>query len=161
MKKLFLPAAIIISCVVFFTTVSSCKKKSVCDNVNCNNGGTCVNGNCNCDSLHEGTNCEIEKRAKYFGSFTFQVECSSIHHLDYLKFSPSDSGAYQIIIHNLHGLEDDCTANMMADGSVVIPYQYINAYNISGSANIVNNKIVVNYILYTNGGNDTCTWTEN
>lgn len=40
-----------------------------CENVDCSNHGNCSDGNCLCDSGYEGSNCGIETRAKFLGTY--------------------------------------------------------------------------------------------
>ena len=41
-----------------------------CQDLVCLNGGTCISGTCLCPDFYEGTDCGIEERTKYFGSYT-------------------------------------------------------------------------------------------
>ncbi len=49
-------------------TYTSCNKDE-CKDVVCENGGTCSGGNCNCLTGFDGTNCEIEVRTTYAGTY--------------------------------------------------------------------------------------------
>ena len=156
MKKFLLPFLFIL---VFIAT-ESCKKKDACDNVSCNGGGVCVDGTCQCDSLHEGTNCETDKRAKYFGSFVGNANCTSLNHLDYLKITAVSDSANQLNFHNLYGSERNIVGIIFSDGSVYIPEQVSGLDTISGSASINNGKVVVNYTAKYPGGTDVCSWMQ-
>ena len=161
-KSLFFFVALVL-CIAI---LGSCKKKKdACDNINCNNGGSCVNGSCKCDSVHEGANCESEKRAKYFGGHVFNIDCSSGDHLDYAKFLSSDSGANKIEIVNLYSSGSACFGTLLADGSIDIASQELVSQSlgtgtISGRASMINDKIVISFMAAFAGNLDTCTWTQ-
>ena len=148
MKKFLLPLLILL--------VFGCKKKDACDDVSCNGGGVCIDGTCQCDSLHEGTNCEIDKRSRYFGSFVGNEDCTTRNHLDYLKITAVSDSANQLNFHNLYGGESNIKGILLSDGSVYIPAQPLQSKTISGTASVVNDKVVVNFSV----DNDLCTWTE-
>ncbi len=152
MKKLLLPLLILF--------VFGCKKKDACDDVSCNGGGVCVDGTCQCDSLHEGTNCEIDKRTKYFGSFVGTENCTTRNHLDYLRIAAVNDSANQLYFHNLYGNERNVAGIIFSDGSVYIPEQISGFDTISGSASIDNGKVVVNYTAKYPGGTDVCSWVQ-
>ncbi len=40
-----------------------------CASIICNHGGTCVNGSCICTAGYEGTDCSIESRNKFLGTY--------------------------------------------------------------------------------------------
>lgn len=54
--------------------LGSCKDP--CDDLNCN-AGSCVEGICNCDEGYDGTNCESEVRAKYYGTWKGPNMCTT------------------------------------------------------------------------------------
>lgn len=167
MKKLFLSFSVVVIFLVLSISVQGCKKKShdACTNVACLNGGTCSNGVCQCDSLHEGTHCETEKRTKYIGSFVGAVNCTSITHLDLLRFTDIPDSANQVNIFNLHSEASNTLGIILANGSVSIPAQSLNGNTVSGAASVINGKIVVNFNVITaidsvTNDTDVCSWTQ-
>ena len=54
--------------IVTILLISSCVDP--CKDINCLNGGTCLEGVCLCPDFYEGTDCAIEERSNYFGSYT-------------------------------------------------------------------------------------------
>src|SRR5437773_2658197 len=64
MKKTLIYAAFSL---IFMSTITSCKDK--CKDVICQNFGTCADGTCTCPAWFEGTNCENEMRAKFYGNY--------------------------------------------------------------------------------------------
>jgi hypothetical protein len=157
MKKCLLPLSILL--VFVAVTITGCKKNH-CKTISCNGGGSCSEGVCQCDWLHEGEFCEIEKRAKYFGSFVGREACTSRNHLDYVNISAVEDSAHQLNFHNLYGSDSDIAGNMLADATVSIPEQWLPSGIISGSASIINEKIVINFLVTDGVTSDTCTWTQ-
>lgn len=58
---------------LFILFIMSCTDP--CKDVNCMNEGVCDDGTCLCADGYEGTNCENEIRAKYYGIFSGTVTC--------------------------------------------------------------------------------------
>jgi hypothetical protein len=155
MKKFLL----LLSFFFLIAGIGSCKKNA-CKSVNCNGGGNCVEGTCQCDSLHEGTNCGIEKRARYFRSSVGQIVCPSKSRLDYVTITAKGTPADTLNFRNLFGEEQNIFGLIQNDGSVYIPSQYSNTNLISGTASLVNNKLVVNFTVNNAGTVESCSWTE-
>jgi len=69
----------------FFFIISSCGDP--CDDVDCGMEGICIDGTCLCTEGYEGTNCEIEIRAKFVGNWMANdYSCSGAAGVDY-RFS--------------------------------------------------------------------------
>ncbi len=75
MKQLLLLLASILLLIL-----GSCKEP--CEDINCN-AGDCIEGICNCDDGYDGTNCENEIRAKYYGTWTGPNMCDSTIGIDF------------------------------------------------------------------------------
>ncbi|MFN8286565.1 MAG: calcium-binding EGF-like domain-containing protein [Chitinophagales bacterium] len=92
-------AAFIIS--VFLLTVYACKKEKntdACSTVSCQNGGSCQSGTCNCPSNYTGTNCEIEVREQYLGSYNAVTDCNSSYTVTITK---SNLGVGYVNLYNI------------------------------------------------------------
>lgn len=157
MKKFLLPFLIIL---VVLIAAEGCKKKTACDSIACLNGGSCNAGVCTCDTLHEGTYCEIDKRTRYVGSAVGSEDCTSRNHLDYLRITAVLDTANQLNFHNLYGDESNIKGIIQNDGSVYIPDQTWGGRNISGIAMVSNGKVVVNFTVINGGNTEVCSWTE-
>jgi hypothetical protein len=144
----------------FAMMIGGCKKKNACDDVACLNGGSCVSGTCHCDALHEGARCEIEKRARYFRSSVGEFACGSSSHFDYVTITAHSDSLNALNFHNLLGEEQNITGVFMPDGTVNIPSQPSGINTISGTAALVNDKLVVNLTVMSLGNTESCTWTE-
>ena len=62
-----------------FLFLSSCDKNSnpdPCDNIACNSG-ICSDGTCICDQYFEGSNCDIQFRDKFLGTWAGSAVCGS------------------------------------------------------------------------------------
>lgn len=46
-----------------------------CKDIVCGDNGVCDDGTCLCDDGYEGTTCETEARAKYYGTFNGELTC--------------------------------------------------------------------------------------
>jgi hypothetical protein len=149
----------LLSIIFLIATAGSCKKKP-CDDVNCNSGGDCVSGTCQCDTLHEGTYCETEKRARYFGSFVGEINCPSSTQLDYVSITAVSDSLNLVNFHNLFGEEQNIRGIITNNGSIYIPSQNSGNNTISGTATIVNEKIVVDFTVTNAGVTQNCSWTE-
>lgn len=68
-------------CSLFF--FSCTETLDPCEAIECGANGICNDGTCACDEGYEGTNCEIEARTKYYGTFTGTITCPGGNPQDY------------------------------------------------------------------------------
>ena len=81
--------------------------KDPCKDVTCVNGN-CLDGTCLCSEGYEGTNCDVETRAKYYGEWSGVPDCDNetlpIQEIT-VTVSEGGSGIYDVVFDlNLQGL---------------------------------------------------------
>lgn len=60
---------------VFFLSLFLFSCTDPCQDVSCGANGVCEDGTCLCDDGYEGTNCEIEARTQYLGTYEGTLTC--------------------------------------------------------------------------------------
>lgn len=154
MKKLF----VALSLLVFF---AGCNKDP-CKGVTCQHGGICTEGTCNCPENYEGTNCAIEIRAKYIGTFSGNETCSpSGASANVVTVSPVAGDVSKLSIANLYYGGYITTGTVQPDGTISISNQSMGAATINGSVAIISGKLKITYTITGGGATDACVWTQN
>src|SRR5690606_9067709 len=120
----------------------NCQIVDPCVNVNCQNGGVCNNGTCNCPTSYEGTTCQTPARDKFLGSYSGSETCDSGPWSYNISLSIS-SNINEIIIGNLYGIGFNVTGTLVSNTTINIPQQALGSYQVSGTATISANFMIV------------------
>ncbi|MBK7763402.1 MAG: hypothetical protein IPI46_08505 [Bacteroidetes bacterium] len=140
--------------------LSSCLEKVLknCDAA-CENHGFCdeTTGTCDCDMGYEGTNCDIETRARFLGNYNV-LEDSSGTIKNYTCIVSNGKGAYGpygITITSLNGSSID--GKVTENNSINLDHGSGDFFNVQGSGNLNGNTINLNIVFTPNGFNPTYT----
>ena len=142
--------------------------KDACKDVNCGANGICIDGTCECDPGYEGTNCEIESRAKFLGTWTANDNCTSSGTPSYIvTISTSTTNAQSVRIANFWDAFQNAVNATITGNTINIPLQEPDNddFTVSGSGTINGNTITLTYTVTdtsVGGGTDNCssTWTK-
>lgn len=139
--------------------VSSCKDE--CDDVNCLNGGRCDDGDCICATGFEGSECQTETRAKFFGTYNAIESCSESGNFTYqINITTSAANATTVLINNFYGV--GATVNATVSGSALtIPNQTVSvsgeSATFSGSGQLSGNILTLSYTVTVGTSSESCT----
>lgn len=116
-----------------------------------------------CNLGYEGSDCKTAIVTKYIGSFSGQETCAAATDSFLVAFWAPTGDSTKLNIMNLYNTNLICTGNVLANGSIAIPYQnFGNSGFINGDVTLTGGKIRVNYHLKITGLSDvTCSWQQN
>lgn len=138
---------------------SSCGDE--CDDVDCRNGATCDEGDCICTTGFEGTECETETRAKFFGTYNVSESCTSGNFTYQLTITTSGTNAVTIILNNFYGVNASVSATVSGN-SITIPNQTLSVQGTSvtfgGTGQLTGNILTISFTA-SGDETDTCTAT--
>lgn len=87
-----------------------------CEDVSCLNDGVCDDGTCLCEVGYEGTNCETESRAKYYGTFGGDLTCPGEDPVEQLIIFEAGPEVNQLLMTD--GLDPSFMDTLTFDGDV-------------------------------------------
>lgn len=134
--------------VVLVLAFSSCVDKVVksCGST-CEVHGFCdvTSGTCDCDMGYEGTNCDVETRARFLGAYSVKQDSSgSIKNYScIISNGPASMGAKAITITALNGSSLDCTVSSNNSLNVELGNGG-GFFKVSGSGLLNGNTITLN-----------------
>lgn len=134
--------------VVLVLAFSSCVDKVVksCGST-CEIHGFCdvTSGTCDCDMGYEGTNCDVETRARFLGAYSVKQDSSgSIKNYScIISNGPASMGAKAITITALNGSSLDCTVSSNNSLNVELGNGG-GFFKVSGSGLLNGNTITLN-----------------
>jgi len=88
-----------------------------CKDVECLNGGICDEGDCICAAGYEGTDCAVEMRTKFIGSYTIVDSCEPQSRTSTISTSSSD--VKKVLISNIIDATLGGTAVAEIDGTKI------------------------------------------
>ena len=142
--------------------IGSCDRKS-CENVVCPGiYSTCIDGNCYCESGYEGSNCDVETRDKYIGSYQVTENCttSSGGFLNN-RFTAYISSSYVdvLTIDNFTFYGGTVYANIIDATTLYIQDQRAGSIDISGGQGTYEgfNRITFEHRYTVSGNFHSCT----
>ncbi|MBS1589341.1 MAG: hypothetical protein JST52_06965 [Bacteroidetes bacterium] len=134
-----------------FLPLLSCNKSPVkgCDST-CEIHGTCdyATGKCDCNSGYEGTNCEIETRARFVGNYAVKQDSSGTIKTYNCIISSGTGNPYSISIAALNNASFQATVS--AGNSITISDFNPEFIEIRGSGNLSGNVISLNITFKPN-----------
>ena len=93
-----------------------------CKDVECLNDGVCDEGDCVCAKGYESTDCSVESRTKFLGSWNYLDGCYST--TSATTISTSTIGVERVVISNMLGTTLGGSAYALVDGTAItIPSQ--------------------------------------
>lgn len=137
---------------------NACKKdEDPCKDVTCQNGGTCDEGECICPTGYEGTNCETEERAKFFGTWrTTNETCTSGGPSTFdITITTNSGDISKINIANLYGAGFTAVATLTGN-NVSIASQSFGTGSIVGSGSLSGTTLTLSYTVTGGGSSDNC-----
>jgi hypothetical protein len=154
MKRIKNVLAVMIMAFGLMVTAQSCK--DACKDVECNNG-TCDEGTCICETGYEGTNCDAEMRAKFFG--TYRVSGTDTDGDSYtnvpVKIEAASANAQAVIITWDNSVV--MNGNSSASTTITIPTQTVSGDAVSGT--ITGGGSTITMVLAVGSGTDAFTIT--
>src|ERR1043165_3643326 len=129
--------------VMFFNACTS----DPCKDVICQNGGNCSSGTCVCTAGYEGTNCEIESRTKFFGTYSAHDVCDTSNFNYNPIIATSSTGVTSVIVTNPFAVGVTVTVTATIDGSTItIPTGSSgNGYTFSGSGTLSSDEKTITW----------------
>ncbi len=137
-----------------------------CKDVECLNGGVCDEGECICATGYEGTDCGVEMRTKFLGSYTFIDGCYPGTTTNSTIATSSDA-INKVTVTNILGTSLGGTVKAEINGvSITVPSQTVmdidnDPWTIQGmsTGSLANNTFSIS-IQYTFGTqSETCLLT--
>jgi hypothetical protein len=133
-----------------FVFLSACVPQP-CAEVTCLNGGTCDSGDCVCPDGYEGPNCETEQRLAFVGSYAVSEACVQGNFAYSISIEATSANGTEITIQNFSDFNLSVTA-LVNGSTLTIPTQIMTGSTISGSGEMVNDVLMIDYTLATSGG---------
>jgi len=154
MKKLF---------VLLFTIACFTSCSDPCEDVVCQNDGTCDDGICICVEGYMGTNCETEIRAAFLGNWITEYTCDNQLIDEVIASISADPNNILGIVFDI----DDGIFNGIVDanGNITVSDQevFVNGMSvetsISGTGDMANDIINLNFMITDSGVPSSCTFT--
>ena len=149
----------LISIGIFLAIILSACTPDACKDVNCLNGGVCETGDCICAIGFEGTNCQTEQRQAFVGNYSVDEACNLGDFSYEISINADSEIATQITLSNIADLGFELTGSV--DGVLLtIPEQTVNNYTTSGSGELEEGTLTLEYVLVTSQGQTlTCSLT--
>lgn len=143
-------------------TIVSCKEDEACTPDTCSNG-SCSSGSCVCVSGYEGSECDIEQRAKFLGLYSFSENCNGSS-FNYAASIGKGSSVNAVILFDFYALPNTEIKATVYGQNITIGQQTIihdgNEYSISGSGSISGQLLTLNYTMTTPSKSDlSCSAT--
>lgn len=136
-------------------TMNSCKDE--CKDVDCGHG-SCDEGNCTCETGYEGDNCDIEERAKFYGTYTGNETCTTGSDNYQVTVTSNSAGITSVSISNIYN-QSFIVSGTVSGTSVSIPSQSVgSSTTVSGNGSISGNQLTITYEISSPLGTNSCTY---
>ena len=138
LKKVVIPALIIVSAFISITYMSSCNRDK-CKTIVCANGGVCNSGACTCPSGYEGSNCETVSREKFLGNWTVFEKGSVTEAAHYVISIQPSTQITDVVIQNFYNYFTVPIKGYVSGDSLYIPNQQYQGKVVFGIGYIYSN----------------------
>lgn len=137
-----------------FIFLSSCIDKVVKScGAKCEDHGFCdvTTGTCDCDMGYEGTDCDIETRARFLGNYQVKQDSAGTikNYTCIISNGPGSFGPYGITITALNGSSLDCRVG--SNNSINVELGSGSFFNVSGSGNLSGSTINLSVVFNPSG----------
>lgn len=124
-----------------------------CEGVNCLNGGECDEGDCYCPDWYEGSNCGVQARSKYYGTYIgLQTLDNGIVITENPTTMISVGGDFTGVNFIIIGSGLSAQLTFPSEGNfTILPQQYGAMWVESGYGAIVGNRLQIIYYGYLGG----------
>ncbi|MCS7162405.1 MAG: calcium-binding EGF-like domain-containing protein [Bacteroidia bacterium] len=126
-------------------------KKNPCKDMNCQNGGSCVEGRCNCALPWEGSRCEVDARAKFFGNWRGPEDCGRGNFIITYNLIAAADGGFTITDSLL---EIQYKGYLKSSTALEIPWQQVENRRVSGRGELRGDSLLL-WHAYAYASGDT------
>ena len=141
----------------------SCQEDEECTPDTCSNG-SCSTGSCVCSFGYEGSECNIEQRAKFIGRFTYSENCTGKIFNYISSIRSGNSSVDEVILADFYALPNTEISAIVYGQSITIAEQTIThdggQYTFQGSGSINGKTLTLSYtVIEPNNTQKSCTST--
>jgi hypothetical protein len=134
--------------------ISSCVDKIVKScGAKCEDHGFCdvTTGTCDCDMGYEGTDCDVETRARFLGSYQVKQDSAGTikNYTCIISNGPGSFGPYGITITALNGSSLDCRVS--SNNTINVELGSGSFFNVSGSGSLSGSTINLSVVFDPSG----------